>query len=69
MLGTLVGLGLTPVLVTALRVLSGLDLPMRSAGLWIVFACLAALALTLAAGLYPVWRSNRMDSVRAVRTG
>ena len=27
------------------------------------------LALTLGAGLYPVWRSNRMDAVRAVRTG
>ena len=68
-LGSLVGLGLTPVLVTALRVLSGLDLPLRSAGPWTLFACLAALALTLAAGLYPVWRSNRMDAVRAVRTG
>ncbi len=68
-LGSLVGLGLTPVLVTALRVLSGLELPLRSAGPWILFACLAALALTLAAGLYPVWRSNRMDAVRAVRTG
>jgi putative ABC transport system permease protein len=68
-LGAAVGLGLTPVLVTALRVLSGLDLPLRSAGPWIAFACLAALALTLAAGLYPVWRANRMDAVRAVRTG
>jgi putative ABC transport system permease protein len=68
-LGTIVGFGLTPVLVTALRVLSGLDLPLRGAGLWIPFACLAALLLTLAAGLYPVWRANRMDAVRAVRTG
>lgn len=68
-LGTVVGLGLTPLLVTALRVLSGLELPLRSAGAWIAFAFLAALALTLAAGLYPVWRANRMDAVRAVRTG
>lgn len=68
-LGTAVGLGLTPLLVTALRVLSGLELPLRSAGAWIAFAFLAALALTLAAGLYPVWRANRMDAVRAVRTG
>jgi len=68
-LGSLVGLGLTPVLVTALRVLSGLDLPLRSAGPWTLFACLAAIALTLSAALYPVWRSNLLDAVRAVRTG
>ena len=68
-LGAFVGLGLTPVLVTSLRVLSGLDLPFRSAGPWLAFAFAAALALTLTAGLYPVWRSNRMDAVRAVRTG
>jgi len=68
-LGAAVGLGLTPVLVTALRVLSGLDLPLRSAGPWVPFAIAAALLLTLAAGVYPVWRANRMDAVRAVRTG
>lgn len=68
-LGSLVGLGLTPVLVIALRVLSGLDLPLRTAGPWVPFAIVAALVLTLAAALYPVWRSNRMDAVRAVRTG
>lgn len=68
-LGTAVGLGLTPLLVTALRVLSGLELPLRSAGAWIAFAFLAALLLTLSAGLYPIWRANRMDAVRAVRTG
>jgi putative ABC transport system permease protein len=68
-LGLLVGLGLTPVLVVALRVLSGLDLPLRTAGAWNVLAVVGALALTLAAGLYPLWRANRMDAVRAVRTG
>lgn len=68
-LGAAVGLGLTPVLVTALRVLSDLDLPLRSAGPWVAFAIAAALVLTLAAGVYPVWRANRMDAVRAVRTG
>jgi putative ABC transport system permease protein len=68
-LGALVGLGLTPVLVTSLRVLSGLDLPLRSAGPWVVFACAAALVFTLTAGFYPLWRANRMDAVRAVRTG
>jgi putative ABC transport system permease protein len=68
-LGALVGLGLTPVLVIALRVLSGLDLPLRSAGPWVPFALLAALLLALAAGLYPIWRANRFDPARAVRTG
>ena len=35
LLGAAVGLGLTPVLVTVLRVLSGLDLPERTAGPWL----------------------------------
>ncbi len=68
-LGCVVGLGLTPVLVNALSVLSGLDLPVRSGGVWPVFALAAALVLTVLAGLYPVWRANRTDAVRAVRTG
>ena len=68
-LGAGVGLGLTPVLVTALRVLSGLELPMRGAGAWVVFACGVAMGVTVVAGLYPVWSGNRMDVVRAVRTG
>jgi putative ABC transport system permease protein len=69
LLGVAVGLGLAPVLVAALRLLSGLDLPLRTAGPWAVFAVLFALALTLAAGLVPVWRMRRLDPVRAVRTG
>ena len=68
-LGAAVGLGLTPVLVTSLRVLSGLDLPLRTAGPWTAFACGGAVVLTLVAAMVPVWRSNRMDAVRAVRTG
>jgi len=68
-LGCLVGLGLTPLLVASLSVLSGLDLPLRTGGAWLVFACAASLAITVLAGLYPVWRANRMDAVRAVRTG
>ena len=69
LLGAAVGLGLTPVLVTALRLLSGLDLPLRTAGPWALFALLFALVVTLAAGLVPVWRTRRLDAVRAVRTG
>ncbi len=68
-LGLGVGAGLTPVLVAALRALSGLPLPLRSAGPWLGFALLAALVLTLCAGIYPIWRMNRFDAVRAVRTG
>jgi len=68
-LGCLVGLGLTPVLVAALRVLSGLQLPFRTGGAWVAFALGSAVLLTVLAGLYPVWRAQRMDAVRAVRTG
>jgi putative ABC transport system permease protein len=68
-LGTLVGLGLTPVLVAVLSVLSGLELPVRTAGGWIAFALAGALLLTVLAGIVPVWRANRIDAVRAVRTG
>jgi len=68
-LGSLVGLGLTPVLVSALRALSGLALPLRTGGIGVPLSCAGAVLLTVAAGLYPVWRSNRMDAVRAVRSG
>jgi putative ABC transport system permease protein len=68
-LGCLVGVGLTPVLVSALRLLSGLELPLRTGGPWLAFALLGAMLLTVLAALYPVWRANRMDAVRAVRTG
>ncbi len=68
-LGLLVGVGLTPVLVSSLRVLSGLALPLRSAGAWLVFALIGAVLVSVFAALYPIWRSNRMDAVRAVRTG
>lgn len=69
LLGLLVGTGLTPVLVSSLRVLSSLPLPLRTAGAWLAFALAGALALTVLSGLYPIWRMNRFDAVRAVRTG
>ena len=69
LLGLALGGALTPVIVEALQVISGLPLPHRSAGPWLA-ACLGgALLLTLAAGVYPIWRMNRIDAVRAVRTG
>ncbi len=68
-LGILVGSGLSPVFVTALRVLSGLELPLRGAG-GALGACLGfALVLALVAGLYPIWRMSRTDTIEAVRTG
>jgi len=68
-LGVAVGTGLTPVLVESLRLLSDLPLPLRTAGPWIAFSLVGALLLTFLAGLYPIWRTNRLDAVRAVRTG
>lgn len=69
LVGLLVGLALTPVLVAALRAISGLDLPMRYAlGPGLAAVCLAVIVGFLA-GLYPVRRMAKMDPVRAVRTG
>ena len=38
---------------------------------WAAHRALAegALAVTALAGIYPIWRMNRLDAVRAVRTG
>ena len=49
--------------------LAGLDLPSRGAGPWFWITLGGSLALTSVAALYPIWRMNRMDAVRAVRTG
>ena len=69
LLGILVGTALTPVLVVSLRVLSGLALPLRLAGPAMAAFLVGALLLAVLAGLYPIWRMNRLDPVRAVRTG
>lgn len=68
-IGTLLGAAMTPVVVDALEELAGLVLPERSAGVWLPGAILGAVLLALIAGLYPVYRMNRFDAVRAVRTG
>ena len=68
-LGLAVGTGLTPVLVSSLRVISGLALPMRTAGAFLAISLAGALVIALLAGLYPIWRMNRFDAVRAVRSG
>jgi putative ABC transport system permease protein len=68
-IGVCLGSLLGPVIVTALEQLSGLVLPHRGAGPWVWIILVAAVVLALIAALYPVWRMNRTDAVRAVRTG
>lgn len=68
-LGLVLGLGLVPVVVSSLRVLSGLDLPQPGLRLVYVLGPVLALAISVLGGLYPLWRMGRTDPVRAVRTG
>lgn len=69
LLGLAVGGALTPVIVEALQVISDLPLPHRSAGAYLGLCLGGALLVTVVAGVYPIWRMNRLDAVRAVRTG
>ncbi|MDF1798287.1 MAG: FtsX-like permease family protein [Planctomycetota bacterium] len=68
-LGVLLGSGLVYVMVDALKLLSGLDLPQVGLQWDYLLAAVGAFLVTIIAGLYPIWRMNRMDPVRAVRTG
>jgi putative ABC transport system permease protein len=68
-LGTALGAAITPVIVRALEGLSGLDLPERTAGPWLWLCPAGALALAIAASLYPIRRMNRTSTVAAVRSG
>ena len=68
-LGTALGAALTPVIVRALEGLSGLDLPEKTAGRWLLYCPAGALLLALAASIYPIRRMNRTSAVAAVRTG
>ncbi len=67
-LGALAGLLLSPILVSSLRVLSGLDLPQTHAGSFALAVVAGAVALSLAAGLVPIQRMQRMNAVEAVRS-
>jgi len=66
-----VGLGLlsTPHVVDALRTLASLDLPWTGVGGWAWVALVGSVTVALLSALYPVWRTTRVDAVRAVRTG
>ena len=68
-LGTALGAALTPLIVRVIDALSGLEMPLRSAGPWLLWVPLGAVLLAVGAGLYPIWRMNRLDAVAAVRTG
>lgn len=68
-LGAALGAGLTPLAVTAVQELAGLDLPLRGAGPWLPVGVLGALCVSVLASIYPIWRAGRFDPVRAVRTG
>jgi putative ABC transport system permease protein len=67
LLGTLLGAGLTPVIVRSLESLSGLELPDVGPGRWLWIVPLGAVVVALLAGIYPVARMNRTDAVAAVR--
>ncbi len=68
-LGVALGSVITPFIVEALEVISGLPLPLRGAGVYLAWGWIGAVLVALCAGLYPVWRMNRADAIAAVRTG
>ncbi|MFT4709515.1 MAG: putative ABC transport system permease protein [Planctomycetota bacterium] len=68
-LGVVIGFGLVFILVDALKILSGLDLPRPGFELTYLLAAIGSFLVTIVAGLYPIWRMNRMDPIKAVRTG
>lgn len=69
LLGALLGAALTPLAVGAVQQLSGLELPVRSGGYWLAVGAAGAMAVSVLAALYPIWRAGRFDPVRSVRTG
>lgn len=69
LLGALLGLGLVPLAVEELRGRVGLDLPHVGPGPWLWVGLGGGVVVALLSALYPVWRTTRVDAVRAVRTG
>ena len=67
-LGVTLGAGLTPVIVAALRKLSGLDLPHAFPTDAAIVGFFGAVGLALIAAIYPIRKMQRMDPVRAVRS-
>jgi putative ABC transport system permease protein len=67
-LGLALGLALAPVIVSVLRVISGLPLPVPGLHAYHLFAWLGAILVSVLAGVYPIWWMNRMNAVAAVRS-
>jgi putative ABC transport system permease protein len=65
--GAAVGAGVAPVVVRALTVISGLDLPTLGPGPYVALGIAGAIAIAITAGIYPIWRMNRTDATAAVR--
>lgn len=65
--GTALGVALTPVVVAALASLSGLDLHATGPGPWLWIVPLGSMALAALASLYPMLHATRVDPTRAVR--
>lgn len=68
-IGVGLGFGMVYLMVDALQLLSGLELPYVGFQWDYLLAVVGAFLVTVVAGFYPVWKMNRMDPVRAVRTG
>ena len=68
-IGVALGYGMVYLMIDALKLLSGLELPYVGFQWDYLLAALGAFLVTIVAGFYPVWKMNRMSPVRAVRTG
>ncbi|MEZ6195574.1 MAG: FtsX-like permease family protein [Planctomycetota bacterium] len=66
-LGALLGAAMTPLVIEALRLLSGLDLPQTGVGGVVLVVVGGAVLLSIVAVLFPALRMTRIDSTRAVR--
>lgn len=69
LIGVGLGYGMVYLMIDALKLLSGLELPYVGFQWDYLLAVVGAFLVTVLAGFYPVWKMNRMDPVRAVRTG
>jgi putative ABC transport system permease protein len=69
LLGVGLGSGLSPLIVRALRVISGLPLPFPGPSWHYLWAALGAIVVALLAAVYPMWRMLRASPARAVRSG
>ncbi len=69
LLGGALGATLSPVIVKSLAVISGLPLSDAGPGWHLAWAFVGAVALSVLAGLYPIWRQRRASTLAAIRTG